>query len=66
MSDNQTPRTWIGYPELDTHGVLPLDLTPMWEGEFCEAGNDYICTRPKGHTGRHAASNGEVIVAVWE
>lgn len=25
----------------------------------------YWCTRPPDHTGRHAASNGAQIVAVW-
>lgn len=28
-------------------------------------GAPFTCTRPKEHTGRHAASNGLYILAVW-
>jgi hypothetical protein len=35
--------------------------------EPCGAqGEAFICTRRRGHTGRHAASNGSHIVAVWD
>ena len=26
----------------------------------------FLCTRRRHHTGRHAASNGDYIIAVWE
>lgn len=29
------------------------------------AGLPYVCTRPKGHSGRHSASDSFEIVAVW-
>lgn len=41
---------------------------PMWmrEGDACLAeAHGYACTRPPNHTGRHAASNGSHITAVW-
>lgn len=47
------------------------DLTPNFPGDW---GRDYcpseseggVCTRLEGHTGRHAAGNGDRIIAVWE
>ena len=48
---------------------LPPDLTPWLPfGEpHCGATNSrgLICTRLPGHTGRHAAGDGEFIVAFW-
>ena len=48
---------------------LPPDLTSWLPfGELhCGATNSrgLICTRLPGHTGRHAAGDGEFIVAVW-
>jgi hypothetical protein len=48
---------------------LPLDLTPN-PSPGCPAvygGPEwpYVCTRPLGHSGRHAAGDGTRIVAVW-
>ena len=49
--------------------ALPPDLTPWLPfGEpACGAANSrgLICTRLPGHTGRHAAGDGDFIVAVW-
>ena len=49
--------------------ALPPDLTPWLPfGEpHCGATNSrgLICTRLPGHTGRHAAGDGDFIVAVW-
>lgn len=38
-----------------------------WAGEVCweTSTSGYTCTRPPGHTGRHAAGTGQQIVAVW-
>lgn len=48
-------------------GTLPPDLMPYNETyETCDAEwGDWYCTRIRGHTGRHAAGTGAVIVAVW-
>ena len=48
---------------------LPPDLTPWlpFGAPHCGATNSrgLICTRLLGHTGRHAAGDGQHIVAVW-
>ena len=48
---------------------LPPDLTPWRPGAgHCGAWqhpHGLICSRLPGHTGRHAAGDGEFIVAVW-
>ncbi len=59
------PKTWIADPEDST----VTDLTPAWPyGDMCDIehpGWSVVCTRTKGHTGRHAAGDGKKIVAVW-
>lgn len=58
---------------LDGHNAV---RDPMWIWNrvrnnrypvTCKALSDLhlVCTRPSGHTGRHAASTGPHIVAVW-
>ena len=48
---------------------LPPDLTPSLipGARHCCADHPHglSCTRRAGHTGRHAAGDGDVIVAVW-
>ena len=49
---------------------LPPDLTPrlLPGARHCRAWHHphgLICTRLLGHTGRHAAGDGDFIVAVW-
>ena len=48
---------------------LPPDLTPslLPAARLCCADHPHglICTRLPGHTGRHAAGDGDFIVAVW-
>ena len=48
---------------------LPPDLTPslLLGARYCCADHPYglRCTRLTGHTGRHAAGDGDFIVAVW-
>ena len=48
---------------------LPPDLTPslMPGARHCcaEHPHSLICTRLPGHTGRHAAGDGDFIIAVW-
>ena len=48
---------------------LPPDLTPLLLPgvRHCRADHPHglICTRLLGHTGRHAAGDGDFILAVW-
>lgn len=48
---------------------LPPDLTPSRPpgAGHCRAWHPHglICSRRAGHTGRHAAGDGDFIVAVW-
>ena len=48
---------------------LPPDLTPPFRpgAHYCRAEHPHgvICTRLLGHTGRHAAGDGDFIFAVW-
>jgi hypothetical protein len=54
---------------------LPVDLTPggvegrevCWRSWRTTSGRwgSWLCTRPAGHTGRHAAGDGVRIRAVW-
>lgn len=49
---------------------LTLNLTPplLPGARHCNAWHPQrglICTRPPGHTGRHAAGDGDFILAVW-
>jgi hypothetical protein len=54
---------------------LPIDLTPggvagrplCWRasGVAGASRNGWMCTRPVGHTGRHAAGDGRRVRAVW-
>ncbi|GAA2242318.1 hypothetical protein GCM10010401_14000 [Rarobacter faecitabidus] len=50
---------------------LPADLTGEDDALWCEAKSHpvellgAVCTRRRGHTGRHARGDGERIVAVW-
>jgi hypothetical protein len=43
------------------------DLLLRYNGPTCDAMHEDgpVCTRPAAHTLRHAASNGDWIVAVW-
>ena len=48
--------------------ALPPDLTPLLPpgSRHCCAGwRGLVCTRLPGHTGRHAAGDGQHIVGVW-
>lgn len=48
--------------------ALPPDNTPslLPVARLCCAGwRGFVCTRLPGHTGRHAAGEGDFIVAVW-
>ena len=68
-AEHTVPREWVGFPEQDAHGVLPPDLMWFADYELCDQrdpSQTYLCSRPPGHTGRHAASDGDYIVAVWE
>lgn len=64
-----TAWTWLDAPE----DALPPDLTgvgvwPCWQAKrvaMAETAGILVCTRGRGHTGRHAAGNGIQIVAVW-
>lgn len=58
---------WIRCPDLTLSGS---DWTYGGPPLACREGSDglsagYVCTRRKGHGGRHAAGTGEIIVAVW-
>lgn len=64
-----TAWTWLDA----TEDALPPDLTrttgrPCWAAARVATageGGVLICTRGRGHTGRHAAGDGTQIVAVW-
>jgi hypothetical protein len=49
------------------YGDLPPDLNPGGDCLAVYGGSvwPYLCTRPDGHRGRHAAGDGTRIVAVW-
>jgi hypothetical protein len=52
--------TWTDYDS-----TIP-DPSLNYAGPYCNAEQDAVCTRIPGHTGRHAAGNGDgYIVAVW-
>lgn len=36
-----------------------------FKAQRCLGAGMYLCTRPLGHSGRHAAGTGVFIVAVW-
>lgn len=60
-------RDWCRFDE-DGPYALPPDTTPslLPGSRHCCAGwRGLICTRLPGHTGRHAAGDGDFIVAVW-
>lgn len=48
------------------HAAVP-DLTDHCPGPYCRARHEdgWVCTRLRGHTGRHAAGTGEWIRMVW-
>ena len=48
-------------------GVPDLTNQRRWKQKWCAGRhkNEWLCTRRVGHTGRHAAGDGNVIVAVW-
>ena len=57
---------WVDYGP-GTDFPLPPDFTPD-SGPTCPAHHGvsaFMCTRRVGHTGRHAAGDGESVVAVW-
>lgn len=58
-------RTWIWGGDRETYEALPPDL--FVEGVGCSSyhPHGYCCTRSDRHTGRHAAGDGERILAVW-
>ena len=61
-----TAAGWL-YENDEQVPTLPPDYTPL-NGPHCndEAGAEgWTCTRIPGHTGRHAAGDGEHILAVW-
>ena len=64
--------TWSYEP--GNTATLPQDLTSLHPCQFghtyCAAeieddGGLWSCTRITGHTGRHAAGDGDKILAVW-
>lgn len=58
---------WSPWSEGGPTSPIP-DLTPsLLPGiRYCDGSwRGFVCTRPSGHTGRHAAGDGEFIVAVW-
>jgi len=61
-------RSWVSWElelsDREKMRTLPPDLSPVGT-PICGAGTRVTCTRPPGHTGRHAAGNGVYIVAVW-
>ena len=68
MEHGPSRRDWCRWDE-DGPIVLPPDLTPWltFDAPHCGAKNSrgLICTRLRWHTGRHAAGDGDFIVAVW-
>ena len=68
MEHGPSRRDWCRWDE-DGPIVLPPDLTPWlpFGAPHCGATNSrgLICTRLLGHAGRHAAGDGDFIVAVW-
>jgi len=65
MTLTKRGRGWaVEWPD-DSYDGLPPDLT-VDLGPHCDSTSaGWSCTRQRGHTGRHAAGNGERIVAVW-
>lgn len=64
------PIEWSRWFRWDEGGPtsLPPDLTSRMPGaRHCCAEHPHglVCTRLPGHTGRHAAGDGDFIVAVW-
>lgn len=60
-------REWSPWSEGGPTAPIP-DLTPSAHtmAPCCGAGwRGFVCTRLPGHTGRHAAGDGQHIVAVW-
>ena len=60
-------REWSPWSEGGPTAPIP-DLTPSAHtmAPCCGAGwRGLVCTRLRGHTGRHAAGDGQHIVAVW-
>ena len=58
---------WSPWSEGGPASPIP-DLTPSAHtmAPCCGAGwRGLVCTRLRGHTGRHAAGDGQHIVAVW-
>jgi hypothetical protein len=58
--------TWTVHDSGVQRENLPPDLT-LINSVVCPGRHPvgYWCTRPEGHTGRHAAGNGTHILAVW-
>ena len=53
-----------------SYDTCPRDpMSTNWSPpEWCDAQSPvhgWLCTRPKGHDRRHAASTGDFFVAVW-
>ena len=59
-------RDWIvgDYGLAYDEANLPPDITGE-QGDCPAIYELFLCTRPTGHTGRHAAGDGRFIVAVW-
>lgn len=62
--------TWEVKPGVGARKGLPLDpVSPTYRPPtFCQALSPihgWVCTRPVGHTRRHAASTGHYFLAVW-
>jgi hypothetical protein len=54
-------------PDLTAHYSWPTTCTARWfpTEELLDDNRPFACTRRGGHTGRHAAGSGGLIVAVW-
>lgn len=66
MSTHMKVLRWTRWTEPYDGTVLPPDFTPFPSADGCGSRwHKYVCTRGENHTGRHAAGDGGVIVAVW-
>ena len=65
----EIPRNWV-FAGTDWSSCPPATPRGLWRHGLStcreESHMGMICTRPEGHTGRHAASGMTHILAVWE
>ena len=71
-------RVRIPDPMAHMWAIMRSNATPEWKllviDALCPSQHDsgkederaFLCTRPYRHTGRHAASDGDYIIAVWD